>query len=53
VTASRTDAERREGLLPLALAAMQAAVRRAADVIDTDDDVAAVVRSCFGTSLEL
>ena len=48
--ASRKDSERREGLLPLALAAMEAAVRRAPDITGNDDEAAALARSCSGSS---
>ncbi len=47
--ASRMDAERREGLLPLALTAAEAALRRAPDITGTDDEAAALARSCSGT----
>ncbi len=48
--ASRKDAERREGLLPLALAAVEAALRRAPDVLlSPAAEVAAQARSCSGS----
>jgi hypothetical protein len=47
--ASCKDAERREGLLPLALAAAEAAVRRAPDIMGVDVNVSAQARSCFGS----
>jgi len=46
VRASREDAERREGLLPLALAATEAALRRTRDIFSIAADVATQARSC-------
>jgi hypothetical protein len=49
VKVSRKDVERLEGLLPLALAAAEAALRRAAGSLSTPIEVAAQARSCSGS----
>ncbi len=47
--ASPKDAARRGGLLPLALAAAEAAVRRTPDILGADVEVAAQARSYSGS----